>query len=218
LGKAADLAVRANDAGVRMVLFSMPPGDWAAGDRGLLTDPRRRDEFRRGLDTALDYAVALRCPTVHAVVGNLPPGIEHAQARDTVVGNLRVGGPVAAEAGVTLTIEPLNASDYPQFFLRRAADAISILRDVALPNVKFQFDCYHQQMSEGNLVRSFQALLPDIGHVQIADAPGRSEPGTGEINYPFVLQAIAASGYDGFVGLEYRPTGSTEASLSWLPK
>jgi hydroxypyruvate isomerase len=215
---AAALRARLQETGLQMVLFSMWPGEFAAGDRGLLTDPRRRDEFRRGLDLTLQYAQTLDCQRVHAIVGNQPAGISYEVARACLVENLREAAGPAAQIGLMLTIEPLNVFDFPQFFLRRTEEAVQILRDVDRPNVKLQFDCYHVQITQGNLTDSFMAHLPDIGHVQIADVPGRHEPGTGEISYPFVLRTIGESPYNGYVGLEYRPTTNTEDSLAWLPR
>jgi hydroxypyruvate isomerase len=204
--------------GLGLVLFNLPPGDWAAGDRGLLTDPARRDEFRRALDLGLEYCRTLGCTCLHAMVGNQPPGLSREAARDSIVENLQRAAPDAADAGVTLLIEALNPFDFPRFFLTRSADAFAILEDVNRPNVKFQFDCYHLQITEGNLTHTFMERVAEIGHVQIADVPGRHQPGTGEINYAFVMRIIGESGYDGFVGLEYRPLGSTIDSLAWLPR
>jgi hydroxypyruvate isomerase len=203
--------------GLRMELFNMYPGDFAAGDRGLMVDPHRRDEFRNALGHSLEYAQALDCPRMHAMVGNVPEGLARDTAHASLVESLRYAAPLAAEAGVTLMIEALNAGDFPHFFLRNSADAFAILKEVAQPNVKFQFDCYHLQISEGNLTQTFRAHVAEIGHVQIADVPGRHEPGTGEINYPFVLRMIEESGYDGFIGLEYLPHGHTDEALAWLP-
>jgi hydroxypyruvate isomerase len=205
-------------AGLRMELFNMYPGDFVAGDRGLLVDPRRRDEFHNALGHTLEYAHTLDCPRVHAMVGNVPEGLARDVARASLVENLRYAAPLAAQAGVMLTIEALNAGDFPHFFLRHSADGFAILKEVSQANVKFQFDCYHLQISEGNLTQSFRAHVAEIGHVQIADAPGRHQPGTGEINYPFVLGAIEETGYEGFVGLEYIPHGYTDEALAWLPR
>jgi hydroxypyruvate isomerase len=207
-----------DSAGLRMELFNLFPGDFAAGDRGLLVDPRRRDEFHGALGRTLDYAHELNCPRVHAMVGNLPEGLERAAARTSLIENLRYAAPLAAQAGVTLTIEALNAGDFPHFFLHRSAEAFAILKEVDQPNVKFQFDFYHLQISEGNLSQTFRAHVAEIGHVQIADVPGRHQPGTGEINYPFVLRAIEETAYDDFVGLEYIPHGHTDEALAWLPR
>jgi hydroxypyruvate isomerase len=204
--------------GLRMELFNMYPGDFTAGDRGLLVDPQRRDEFRSGLMHSLEYAQTLACPRLHAMVGNVPEGVAWDPARACLVENLRYAAPLAAQAGVTLTIEALNAIDFPFFFLRRSAEAFAVLKEVDQPNVKFQFDFYHLQISEGNLTQTFRAHLGEIGHVQIADVPGRHQPGTGEINYPFVLRSIEESGYAGFVGLEYIPQGHTDEALAWLPR
>ncbi|MSP11860.1 MAG: hydroxypyruvate isomerase [Chloroflexi bacterium] len=202
---------------LQVVLFNLYSGDWEAGERGLLCDPAHRDHFRRALDQALSYAQTLACPRLHAIAGNLAPHLSAALAHTTLVENLQYAAPVAAAAGITITIEALNPIDNPNFFLTTSRQALAILRDVAAPNVKFQFDFYHLQITEGNLTQNFRTCLPHIGHLQIADVPGRHQPGTGEINYPFVLQTIADSAYDGFVGLEYKPSGATVDALQWLP-
>jgi hydroxypyruvate isomerase len=170
------------------------------------------------LTRSLEYAETLNCPRLHAIVGNLPEGLAREAARASLVENLRYAAPLAAKAGVMLTIEAVNAGDFPFFYLRRSNEAFAILKEVDRPNVKFQFDFYHLQISEGNLTQTFRAHVGEIGHVQIADVPGRHQPGTGEINYPFVLHAIEDSGYEGFVGLEYIPHGHTDEALAWLPR
>jgi hydroxypyruvate isomerase len=215
---AASLRSRSTDNNLSVELFNLPPGDFAAGDRGLLADAARRDEFHRALDQALEYAAALKCPRLHAMLGNRPEGMSEEATRAAVVANLAYAAPLAASAGITLTIEALNPLDFPRFCLRHSADAFAILAEVGQPNVKFQFDCYHLQIAEGNLTHTFRNHLAEIGHVQIADVPGRHEPGSGEINYNFVLRTIGESGYEGFVGLEYIPSRSTEESLAWLPR
>ena len=207
-----------NRLGLRMELFNMYPGDFAAGDRGLLVDPRRQDEFKSALARTLEYAQALNCPRVHAMVGNLPEELARDAACTSLVENLRYAAPLAAQAGVMLTIEALNRVEFPQFFLHRSDEAFAVLKEVNQPNVKFQFDFYHLQISEGNLSQTFRAHVAEVGHVQIADVPGRHQPGTGEINYPFVLRAIDETGYEGFVGLEYIPHGHTDEALAWLPR
>jgi hydroxypyruvate isomerase len=203
---------------VSLELFNLYPGDFTAGDRGLLTDPRRRSEFHHALERSLEYAHAVGCPRLHAMVGNQPDGVSQEAAREALLSNLIYAAPRALAEGVTLTIEALNRQDFPHFFLRRSAQAFEIVQEIAQPNVKFQFDCYHLQISEGNLTQTFLAHVPQIGHVQIADVPGRHQPGSGEINYPFVLDTIAHSGYEGFVGLEFVPRGHTEEALAWLPR
>jgi hydroxypyruvate isomerase len=218
---AYDVALLQNlliDNNLRVELFNLPPGDFAAGDRGLLADPARRDEFHRALDQALEYAAALGCPRLHAMLGNQPEGVSDEALRATLVANLAYAAPLAASAGVMLTIEALNPLDFPHFCLCHSADAFAIMAEVNQPNLKFQFDCYHLQISEGNLTYTFRSHVHDIGHVQIADVPGRHEPGTGEINYPFLLLAIGETDYDGFVGLEFIPSRSTRGSLAWLPR
>jgi len=204
--------------GLQLVLFNLRPGEFAAGDRGLLCDPTRRDEFRRTMDEGLHTARELGCALIHAMVGKTRPDLPRAAQYSCIIENLRWAAPNARDAGVTLLIEALNPYDNPGIFLMTSREAYNIVKDVGQPNVKFQFDFYHLQITEGDLTRNFLDHLSDIGHVQIADVPGRHEPGTGEINYPFVLNAIENSGYTGFVGLEYIPSSTTDESLQWLPR
>jgi hydroxypyruvate isomerase len=204
--------------GLQLELFNLSPGDFAAGDRGLLCDPARRDEFCPALDGALKIAQELECPRVNVMVGLRRADLSREEQRGCIVQNLRWAAARAREAGVTLLIEALNQGDMPDCFLTTSSEAWTILRDVGEPNVKFMFDFYHLQITEGNLTQNFVGHVDEIGHVQIADVPGRHEPGTGEINYPFILQVIASAGYQGFVGLEYKPSGTTESSFGWLPR
>ena len=208
--------LRSND--LHLVLFNLKPGDFAAGDRGLLCDPVRRDEFRRAMDEGLEIACQLDCALIHTMVGRTREDLARTVQYACIVENLQWAAPRARDAGVILLIEALNWHDNPGFFLTTSREAYSIVKDVRQPNVKFQFDFYHLQITEGDLTRNFLAHLADIGHVQIADVPGRHEPGTGEVNYAFVLNTIENSGYAGFVGLEYKPFGSTDESLKWLPR
>ena len=203
---------------LNLVLFNLSPGDYVAGDRGLLSDPTRSDEFKHALDNALEYAQVLGCQRIHAMVGNQPARFTREVTRAFIVENLCYAAPRAADANVMLLIEALNPNDNPGFFLTQSRDAFQIIRDVDAENVKFQFDFYHLQITEGNLTQTFLAHLADIGHVQIADVPGRHQPGTGEINYPFVLKTIEESAYHGFLGIEFSPLGSTDESLAWLPR
>ncbi len=204
--------------GLKMELMNLYPGDYAAGDRGLLIDPERRDEFHSALAQSLEYAHTLDCPRMHAMAGNMREGLSRDAARASLIENLRHAAPLAAQAGVMLTIEALNTGDFPRFFLHHSAETFALLEEVAQPNVKFQFDFYHLQIGEGNLTQTFRAHAREIGHVQIADVPGRHQPGTGEINYPFVLRAIEETGYEGFVGLEYVSQGRTDEALAWLQR
>ncbi len=201
-----------------LALFNLHPGDFAGGDRGLLCDPARRDEFHRAMDAALEIAGQLDCHQINTMVGRTIDGLERTAQTACLVENLQWAAPRARQAGVTLLIEPLNPYDQPGFFLTTSREAYTVLKAVGGPNVKLQFDFYHLQITEGNLTRNFLEHLDQIGHVQIADVPGRHEPGTGEINYPFILKAIEQSSYGGLVSLEYTPLGSTDSALAWLPR
>ncbi len=201
---------------LRQVLFNLPAGDWAAGDRGIAVDPDRRDEFRAGVARALDLARRFSCTRLNCLVGRRNEAIEGREQWRCVVDNLRYAAGALAGDGISLLVEPVNTYDIPGFFLSTSAQTIGLLDEVAAPNARLQYDVYHMQRMEGNLTKTMQQLAGRIGHVQIADAPDRHEPGTGEINFPFVLRALDLSGYTGYVGLEYRPSGKTDQSFGWI--
>jgi hydroxypyruvate isomerase len=203
---------------LRSVLFNINPGDPQAGERGALGNPARRDFFRQTLAEALEYAAAFGCPRIHVMTGNRLPGYHFAAQIECALENLAWAAPLAAAAGVTLLIEPLNAIDMPGYLIHSTADGMQIVRGANHPNVRLQYDLYHTQMTEGNLIQTMTALWPHIGHIQISDVPGRHQPGTGEINYPAIFAALERLGYEGYIGLEYRPQGETDASLAWLPR
>ena len=202
---------------LELVLFDPEAGDFAAGDRGYLCDPGRRDQLLRTVEDAVATAGRLGCRRLNILAGNRVDGVSGAAMRQTVVENLKRAAPLARAAGITLLIEALNTWESPRYFLDGSRLGLEIVREVAEPNVRFQYDAYHMQRMEGQLIDGLTGSLEWIGHVQIADVPGRHEPGTGEVNYGNVLRALEAAGYDGYVGLEYRPSGKTEDSLSWLP-
>ncbi|MGH7266352.1 MAG: hydroxypyruvate isomerase family protein [Candidatus Rokuibacteriota bacterium] len=204
--------------GLELVLFDPEGGDFPAGDRGYLCDPGRRDHLRKTVDDAIATARRLGCRRLNVLAGNRVEGVSDAEMRRTVVENLAAAAPAAAAAGITLLVEALNTWESPRYFLDRSRLGLDIVREVAQPNVRFQYDCYHMQRMEGQLIETLTRNLPWIGHVQIADVPGRHEPGTGEVNYANVLAALDGAGYEGYVGLEYRPSGKTEESLAWLPR
>ena len=204
--------------GLTLVLFDPEGGDFPAGDRGYLCDPGRRDHLMRTIEDAIRTARTLGCRRLNVLAGNRVEGASDADMRRTVVENLRRAAPLVREAGITLLVEALNTWESPRYFLDRSRLGLDIVREVGEPNVRFQYDAYHMQRMEGQLIETVTKNLEWIGHVQIADVPGRHEPGTGEVNYPNVLAALEAAGYDGYVGLEYRPSGQTEESLAWLPR
>lgn len=211
-----EVARAARDAGVEVALFNMPPGDWARGDRGMACDPGRAGEFREGVRKALEYARALSCARLHAMAGVRPAGVPEEALRAAYVESLRFAGAALAAHGMTLLVEGLNPRDVPGYYLVRSAEAFARMDEAAVPNLRYQYDVYHMQIVEGDLAPTLERHLARIGHVQIADTPGRHEPGTGEINYRFLLRHLDRIGYPGLVGCEYRPRAGTEAGLGWM--
>jgi hydroxypyruvate isomerase len=214
--KAEEIAQAAEQAGVQMVLHNVPAGDWRAGDRGIAADPGRVSAFREGVPVALAYAKTLGVKRLNVLAGVLAPGVSHEQAYRTLVDNVRWAAPLMAEAGVRLLVEPINNKDIPGFLLNTAADGLRVLDAVAAPNAYLQYDAYHMQRSQGELTETLRGCLKRVGHIQIADVPGRHEPGTGEINYPWWLRELDAMCYRGWVGCEYIPQGRTEDGLAWM--
>jgi len=212
---APDIASRLRENGLRQVLFNAPPGNWAAGERGLAAVPGRAAEFREGVSRALDYAAALACDQVHVMAGILPPGIPWLTAASLYAANLAWAAEQAEGAGVKLLIEPINHRDMPGYVLHTTRQAADIIAAVGNGGIGLQFDLYHCQITEGDVSRHMAELLPLIAHMQIADVPDRHEPGSGEIGWEYVFRRMDALGYNGFVGCEYRPAGQTEAGLAW---
>lgn len=203
-------------AGITQALFNLPAGDWGAGERGIACLPDRVDEFRRGVDTAIDYAKALNCNLVNCLAGLAPAGADAALLDSTLIDNLNYAAPRLADAGIGLVIEPINRRDMPNFHLATTDHAEKIMAGVTSSNLKIQYDFYHMQIMQGDLVATFERLKDRIGHVQIADNPGRNEPGTGEINYPYIFAALDRLGYTGWVGCEYKPSAGTTEGLGWM--
>ena len=211
-----ELKERLERHGLVQVLHNLPAGDWAAGDRGIGAVPGREGEFQDGVGRAMDYATALGCRQVNCLAGIPPEDTDPERVRRTLVENLRFAAPRLAEAGIKLLLEPVNTRDIPGFFVNRSAQAMAIIEEVGSDNLHLQYDFYHAQVMEGDLVPTFKRLKDKIAHVQIADNPGRNEPGTGEINYPFVFDALDAAGYAGWVGCEYKPKDRTSDGLAWF--
>lgn len=212
----ADLLAAHN---LTQALFNLPAGNWGAGERGLTCRPDRVREFRDSLQTALDYAAALGCKQLNALAGIAPAGVDRAILEETMVANLRYAAPRCADSGIKLLTEPINTRDMPGFFLPTIEDAERILDKVGHDNLYIQYDIYHRQMMGGSaLAGTFLHLRDRIAHVQIADAPGRHEPGTGTIDFDAILTAIDTSGYDGWVGCEYVPVKSASDGLGWREK
>jgi hydroxypyruvate isomerase len=211
-----EIAARLQGNGLRLVLHNLPAGDWAGGDRGIGCDPHRVEEFRAGVGRAIDYATVLGCPKVNCLAGILPKGVDPEAATATLIDNLRYAAAELAEVGMNLVVEPVNTRDIPGFFVNRTLPALDIIAAVGAPNLKLQYDIYHAQVMEGDLARSIETHFSRIGHIQLADNPGRNEPGTGEINYPFLFRRIDELGYDGWIGCEYKPRTTTTDGLGWV--
>ncbi|MBO9652546.1 MAG: hydroxypyruvate isomerase [Variovorax sp.] len=210
-----ELAAALKSNGLVQVLHNLPAGDWDAGERGIGCHPDRVGEFREGVGRAIDYATALGCPKVNCLLGKLPAGVTAADARKVVVDNLRFAAKELQNAGIRLLIEPINTFDIPGFYLNRTDQALSILDEVGSTNLLVQYDIYHAQRMEGELGNTLSKHITRIGHIQLADNPGRSEPGTGEINYPWLFRHIDSIGYDGWIGCEYKPRATTVEGLGW---
>lgn len=205
-------------SGVEVVLFNLPAGNWAKGERGIACHPERRDEFRAGVGRAITYAQTLGVPRLNCLAGIPPDGLSTDEASATLIDNLRWAAAETARAGIRLLIEPLNRRDTPGFLVATTAEALAVLDAVGHANLALQYDIYHAQVMEGDLTNTLRAHIARIGHIQFADNPGRREPGTGEINFPFLFAELRRLGYDGWIGAEYRPTADTAGSLHWLPR
>jgi len=198
-----------------MVLHNLPGGNWAAGDRGIACNPARVEEFRAGVVTAIEYATTLGVPQLNCLAGKAPDGVDEATLRRTFIDNLRFAAASLKEVGLKLLIEPINNHDVPGFWLNNTPKAIGVLDELGADNAFVQYDIYHAQRYEGELAATMQKHLARIGHIQLADNPGRNEPGTGEINYRWLLGHIDALGYAGTIGCEYKPRTTTAEGLGW---
>jgi hydroxypyruvate isomerase len=198
------------------VLHNLPAGNWSAGERGIACHPDRVAEFQEGVDRAINYAARLGCTQVNCLAGIAPPGVDPDRLRATLVDNLRHAAARLHDAGIRLLIEPINTRDIPGFFLRHTAQALEIIAAVGSSNLFLQYDVYHMQIMEGDLASTIERHLDRIAHLQVADNPGRHEPGTGEINYEFLFDFVDRIGYRGWIGCEYKPAAATEAGLGWM--
>jgi len=201
--------------GLTQVLHNLPAGNWGAGERGIAVFPDRVDEFRDGVLRAVDYAKALGCRQLNCLVGIAPADADVFELNEVLLKNLRFAADALAREDIRLLIEPINTLDIPGFFLSRTQQAVQIISEVQSKNLFIQYDIYHMQVMEGDIARTVQKHLPRIAHVQLADNPGRNEPGTGEINYPFLFRYFDQIGYSGWVGCEYKPRTSTTEGLGW---
>lgn len=213
---AVDLAAALREQKLTQVLYNLPAGDWAGGERGVAVLPDRHEEFREGVAQAISYAKALDCRLINCLAGIVPASVDPLEARATLIKNLGYAAGELKKVGIRLVIEAINTRDIPGFFLTNTRQAASLIAEVGSDNIGLQYDIYHMQIMEGDLARTIEKHLPQVWHVQLADNPGRNEPGTGEINYPFLNQWLDLLGYQGWIGCEYKPSASTESGLSWL--
>ena len=205
-------------SGLQVVLFNLPSGNWEAGDRGIAANPARIEEFRAGVPQAVAWAKALGVTRVNCLAGKANPEYTREQHWQTLVENVRFAAAALAEAGIDLMVEPINHFDIPGFFLNTVQQTVDLIAEVGLPNVYVQFDVYHVQREEGNVTPTLRQHFAKVGHIQIADNPGRHQPGTGELNYDFIFAEIDKLGYKGFVAGEYIPSPNTVDSLGWIKR
>ena len=211
-----ELAGKLQCHGLVQVLHNLPAGDWAKGERGIACHPDRVGEFQDGVGKAVDYAKALGCRQLNCLAGIAPQHVPADALRETLVANLRFAAAKLDEAGIRLLIEPINTFDIPGFYLNRTRQALDLLAEVGSGNLYLQYDIYHMQRMEGELANTIRQNLGRIAHLQLADNPGRNEPGTGEINYPFLFALIDRLGYEGWIGCEYKPAATTVEGLAWV--
>jgi hydroxypyruvate isomerase len=212
---ADEIAARLKAYGLTQALFNAPPGDWAKGERGIASIPGREEEFRRSIALALDYARTLGNKRLHVMAGLIQPGEDRARHREVYVSNLAWAAAQAANLGITVVIEPINTRDIPGFFLNRQDEAHAVCQEVGAANLRMQMDLYHCQIVEGDLAMKIRKYVRSVGHVQVAGVPERHEPDIGEINYPYLFDLLDHLGYDGWIGLEYRPRAGTSSGLGW---
>ncbi|QKS29027.1 MAG: Hydroxypyruvate isomerase [Accumulibacter sp.] len=212
-----ELRALLRENGLQQVLHNLPAGDWAAGERGIACLPGREAEFRESVALGIDFARTLGCRQLNCLAGIAPTGIVDEELHATLTGNLRYAGEQLARHGIRLLIEPINSRvDMPGFWLDTPAKALALIAELAIPNLWLQYDVYHAQVMAGDLAQTIESHIDRIAHIQLADNPGRNEPGSGEINYPFLFDLLRRIGYDGWLGCEYRPTlANTERSLGW---
>ncbi len=203
-------------SGLENVMFNMPPGDWAAGDRGIACIPGREAEFRAGVDKALLYATQMGTTRLHAMAGIAPAGVDRDVCRETLIANLKYAAAKLSAGNITLLLEAINNRDMPGFFVSTQAESFAVCSAVGAPNIAMQMDCYHIQVAEGDISTKLRRYAPHCGHIQIAGVPERHEPSTGEIRYEYLFQLLDEIGYTGWVGCEYRPSGRTVDGLNWF--
>ena len=213
----AAIEARVRETGLHVVLMNVDAGDMARGERGFLNDTSRKEWVRTRVLKAIEFAKQIGCPRLNALVGNSILGKSREEQIDQVRENLAWIADYAATAGIGIVVEALNSFESPNYLLTNTRATLKLLSEVNRLNLKYQYDIYHMQRMEGNVIATLREHIGWIGHIQIADSPGRHEPGTGEIHYAHVLAALDGLGYQGYVGLEYNPTRSSEKSFAWLP-
>ena len=214
----APIVERVRETRLKVVLMNIDAGDLARGERGFLNDSSRKDWVRARASQAIEFASLIGCTRLNALVGNAIAGKSREEQYDQICGNLTWIADQAAISGIEVVVEALNSFESPHYLLTNTRDTLALLMEVNRPNLKYQYDMYHMQRMEGNLIATLREYIGWIGHIQIADSPERNEPGTGEIHFPHVLTVLDTLDYQGYIGLEYNPTGSSEESLAWLPE
>lgn len=205
-----------NEFDLKQVLHNLPAGDWTNGERGIACHPDRIDEFKNGVDTAIEYAKTLNCNQLNCLIGIPPEGISEEELENLIIDNLKYASDKLKNEKIILLIEAINTIDIPGFYLNTTEQAKAIINKVKSDNIFIQYDAYHMQIMEGNLSLTLRDNIEMIKHIQIADHPGRNEPGTGEINYDFLFKYIKSIGYEGYIGCEYNPYNGTENGLKWI--
>ena len=213
---AEDIKQKLEQNKLKLVLHNLPAGDWDAGERGIACLPDRVAEFQEGVAKAVKYAKALDVKQLNCLAGKIPDGADKALLHKTFISNLHYAADALKEVNIKLLIEPINTFDIPGFYLSKTQQALDTLNEVGSDNLFIQYDIYHAQRMEGELCKTIETNLSKIAHIQLADNPGRNEPGTGEINYPHLFQFIDSIGYRGWIGCEYKPISNTEAGLGWI--
>jgi hydroxypyruvate isomerase len=212
---ASDIADKLGAFKLDAVLHNLPAGNWADGERGIACHPDRIEEFKAGVERAIFYAKALHVKQLNCLAGIVPSGVTQEFARQVFVENVKFAADQLKSAGIRLLIEPINTFDIPGFFLSHTRQAIEIIKDSGSDNLFLQYDIYHMQRMEGELINTIMANLPMIKHIQVADNPGRFEPGTGEINFRYLFDQLTAMSYAGSIGCEYTPKTDTLEGLGW---
>ena len=210
-----DISNELNENNLEQVLFDLPAGDWESGDRGIAVDPNRKNEFKEGVALALEYAGVLKPKNLTCLVGKAPGNVPDNQAKSILIENLSYASTETKKAGIRLLVEPINTLDIPGYWLHNTKEAIEIIKEVNNSNLLLQYDIYHMQIMEGNIINTISNNLNMIGHMQLADNPGRHEPGTGELNYPVIFEKLDQMGYKGWIGCEYVPIKDSIPGLVW---